>query len=194
MAKAEAGERTSITLGFLTVVEHEQHGFFGGYLLLNASARPLEFHCTAPIKPNRAQEILYGPTLRPYLYGEQIAHTLISKSTAKPVAVCTDEPAVLAVRELVSLPVALVGDPASAGDQQRGGPAAGRSVRIDAAHQSPRLVSFELGRNRLAVAAQYEGDRDELGRRLTSLADHLDLAEPFERIRGAIDEAQRAGK
>jgi hypothetical protein len=194
MAKAEAGERTSLTLGFLTVVEHEQHGFFGGYLLLNASARPLEFHCTAPVKPNRAQEILYGPTLRPYLCGEQIAHALISKSTAKPVAVCTDEPAVLAVREFVSLPVALVGDPSATRDPQDGGPAQGRSLRLDAAHHSPRLVGFELGRNRLAVAAQYEADRHDLAQRLASLAAHLDLAEPFDRIRGAIDEAQRAGK
>ncbi|MBL9124077.1 MAG: hypothetical protein JNG90_10630, partial [Planctomycetaceae bacterium] len=46
-------------LGFLTVVEHEQLGLIGGYLLLNLSGRPLEFHCTAPLKPNRAQQILY---------------------------------------------------------------------------------------------------------------------------------------
>ena len=55
--------RPKPALGFLTVVEHPQHGLFGGYLLLNHGGRPLEFHCTAPIKPNRAQEILYGPTL-----------------------------------------------------------------------------------------------------------------------------------
>ena len=59
-------------LGFLTVLEHSQHGLMGGYLVLNISGRPLEFHCTAPIKPNRAQQILYGPTLEPYLFGEQI--------------------------------------------------------------------------------------------------------------------------
>jgi hypothetical protein len=59
----------SAALGFLAVVEHELHGLFGGYLLLNATGRPLEFHCTAPVRPNRAQQILYGPTLEPYLYG-----------------------------------------------------------------------------------------------------------------------------
>jgi hypothetical protein len=192
MAKADVGQRASLTLGFLTVVEHEQHGFFGGYLLLNASARPLEFHCTAPVKPKRAQEILYGPTLRPYLYGEQIGQTLISKSTAKPIVVCTDEPAVLALRDFVSLPVALVNH--SSGDSKDGDSSPPRTLRLDAPHHSPRLVSFQLGRNRLAVAAQYEGDQHDLSQRLASLADHLDLAEPFERIRGAIDEAQRAGK
>ena len=67
------------TLGFLTVVEHPQYGLFGGYLVLNTAGRPLEFHCTAPIKPNRAQEILYGPTLESFLYGEQIGQTLINQ-------------------------------------------------------------------------------------------------------------------
>ena len=53
-------------LGFLTVIEHPQYGLFGGYLVLNTAGRPLEFHCTAPIKPNRAQQILYGPTLESF--------------------------------------------------------------------------------------------------------------------------------
>jgi hypothetical protein len=194
MAKADAGDPRSLTLGFLTVVEHEQHGFFGGYLLLNGNGRPLEFHCTAPVKPNRAQEILYGPTLRPYLYGEQIAQTLISKSATKPAAVCTDQAAVLAVRDFVSLPVALVGDAAVADDQRGAGSSPDRVWRLDSAHGQPRLTGFQLGRNRLAVPAQYEGDRQDLAERLAPLADHLDLAEPFDRIRGAIDEAQRAGK
>ena len=57
-------------IGFLTVTEHAEHGLFGGYLILNVSGRPLEFHCTAPLKPSRAQEILYGPTLRPFLFGD----------------------------------------------------------------------------------------------------------------------------
>src|SRR4029079_15772537 len=96
------------TLGFLTVVEHPQHGLFAVYLLLTMNGRPLEFHCTAPIKPNRAQESLFGPTLAPYLYGEQIGRTLLAKSSVEPLVVCTDLPAVLAVREHTSAPVALV--------------------------------------------------------------------------------------
>ena len=81
-------------LGFLTVLEHEQHGLVGGYLILNLAGRPLEFHCTAPVKPNRTQEILYGLTLKPYLYGEQIGQTLLSKSKLSPVVVCPPEDSV----------------------------------------------------------------------------------------------------
>src|ERR1700675_675492 len=105
---ADRDAKSPLLLGFLTVVSHEQHGLFGGYLLLNAHGRPLEFHCTAPVKPNRAQQILFGPTLESYLYGEQIGQTLLAKGSVEPLAVCTDVELVLSVRDYVSLPVALV--------------------------------------------------------------------------------------
>ena len=68
-----SGETPQPSLGFLTILEHEEHGLVGGYLLFTTAGRPLEFHCTAPVKPNRAQQILFGPTLESYLYGEQMA-------------------------------------------------------------------------------------------------------------------------
>lgn len=191
------GGKALPTFGFLTVVQHAQHGFFGGYLVLNASARPLEFHCTAPVKPNRAQEILYGPTLEPYLYGEQIGQTLIAKSQHVPLAVYTDQPAVLAVRPHVEMPVLLVlGDQDAAADCDAA-PAAANGVqyRVDAAHgRAAAPPAFQLGRNRVASATGYDGDRQFATDELQLLAEHFDLAEPFARIRGAIDEAQRNGR
>jgi hypothetical protein len=189
--------KTPMALGFLTVVEHESHGFFGGYLVLNTNGRPLEFHCTAPIKPNRAQEILYGPTLQSYLYGEQIGQTLVAKSQVKPLVICTDQASALAVREFVSAPVALVVSaisPEGNDSPPSNATAAARTFRVDRAHSQPLLASFELGRNRLAISPGHDEDRGELESRLSSLADHFDLAEPFDRIRGAIEEAQRTGR
>ena len=95
-------------LGFLTVVEHPQHGLFGGYLLLNLAGRPVEFHCTAPVKPNRAQQILYGPTLDDFIYGEQIGITLFHHAKANPLAICTDREPVLALAGLIDVPETLV--------------------------------------------------------------------------------------
>src|SRR5437868_4473993 len=104
------------TIGFLTVVEHDQHGLMGGYLVLNAAGRPVEFHCTAPVKPNRAQQILYGPTLEPFLYGEHIGATLIKTSQQLPLAIMVDQPAALSVREHIKIPVAIVVPPNAPGD------------------------------------------------------------------------------
>ncbi len=106
MAASDAASPAA--LGFLTVLEHEQHGLVGGYLILNAAGRPLEFHCTAPVKPSRAQQILFGRTLQPYLYGEQIGQTLLAKGSLEPLVVCTNVELALSVRPFVDLPVALV--------------------------------------------------------------------------------------
>jgi hypothetical protein len=185
--------RAPQALGFLTILEHEQLGLVGGYLILNLHGRPLEFHCTAPIKANRAQQILFGPTLDAYLYGEQIGQTLVGKCSLELVAVLTDVERALCVQEYVSPPVALV----ISNDVQ---PIVGQSLdatgpssnvwRVDAAHQvGPHLSELVIGRNRLAVTAH----RESLAERLQCV-EALDLAEPFERIRQAVDEAHKSNR
>jgi len=182
-AKSKSG------LGFLTVVDHPQHGLCGGYLVLNRCGRPLEFHCTTPIKPNRAQEILYGPTLKPFLYGEQIGQALLSKSKSDTLLICTDQEASLAVTDYAQVPVVLVFAPAataSAGSVTR---------RLDNAHPgSPALHCFRLGRNELALPHGSAEHVKQIAERLGDLAESFDLAEPFSRIREAIEEAQRAAR
>jgi len=184
--------KAKLSLGFLTVVESAQHGLCGGYLLLNASGRPLEFHCTAPIKPNRAQEILYGRTLQPFLFGEQIGQTLLAKSRVQPVLVCTDREPALAVREHVELPVVLVLTAEPGAEPAASAAASQAAYRLDAAHQGPRLVSFSLGPNRVAVSSAFESDREAVDQLAGQLGGLFDLNEPFQRIREAIEEAQRA--
>lgn len=163
------------TLGFLTVIEHAEHGLFGGYLVLNANGRPLEFHCTAPVKPNRAQEILYGATLKPFLFSEQIGQTLIEKGKTPPQLLFTDNEQVLAVREFIAAPVLLL--------WTEGLPVL-----------SARLHCFDIGRTKVAVPTQQRDDEKLALERWPTQANHLDLSEPFSRIRDAIEEAQRTAR
>ncbi|MCA9267141.1 MAG: hypothetical protein KDA41_01655, partial [Planctomycetales bacterium] len=86
---AASDSKSLHSIGFLTAVHDPEQGWIGGYLLLNTAARPLEFHCTSPVRPNRAQEILYGPTLGEFLLGEVIGQTLIKKSEISPAWICT---------------------------------------------------------------------------------------------------------
>ncbi len=180
-------------IGFLTVVEHPQHGLFGGYLVLNESGRPLEFHCTAPVKPSRAQEILYGPTLRPYLYGEQIGGALINKAKVRPAVVCTDVAPILSLRDFTALPVALVAPSETPEETPVASPTdSGARFRVDAGHPPVAgLHQFTLGQFRLTVPVSHAADRTIIARHLAQFAERLDLCEPFSRIREAIDEAQR---
>jgi len=160
-------------LGFLTVVEEASLGLTGGYLLLNAAARPLEFHCTAPVKASRTQEILYGPTLKPYLYGEQLAETLVSKSKARPIVVLTDCPPVLAARSLIEIPLLLV---------------------LDGAAGFEAASGFALAKSRVTTAPAYAGDEQAVLAVWPHEADQFDLREPFDRIRQAIEEAQKGAR
>jgi hypothetical protein len=178
----------------LTVIEHPEAGLFGGYLVLNAAGRPLEFQCTTPIRPNRAQQILYGPTLEPYLFGEQIGQALLNRSRVPTLAVCTDRPPAMAVREFTDMPVALVlpSEDAMATGEPAGGQ---RTWRIDGAHgPATMLTAFTWGRNRLAVPQAADDDRQRIAAQLAGWGEDFDLSEPFGRIREAIEEARRGGQ
>jgi hypothetical protein len=189
-------------LGFLTVLDDPEHGLFGGYLVLNALGRPLEFHCTAPVRPNRAQHILYGPTLEPYLFGEQIGCALVAAAKTAPRVVFTDREPALALRQFVEMPVVLVlsdeNGPARDGGRPAMSPAetgpSDATLRLDPPHAvAGHVAAFQLGRHRLAVPLGAADDRHEVTVRLADLPESFDLAEPFERIREAIEEARRGG-
>ncbi len=195
---AARGSKTGATLGFLTIVEDSQYGAFGGFLVLNAAGRPLEFHCTTPVKPNRAQEILYGPTLRPYLYGEQIGTALVAKAATGLDLLCVDLPEVLTIRPHVQLATVLVGPGATMEEEAMEEDDPPATLRIDAAHgtvhgQAQRRQWFDAGRHRLAVHHEFAEDRELAAARLAPLTD-FDLTEPFSRIREAIEEAQRGNR
>jgi hypothetical protein len=180
--------RLPSAFGFFTVIRNERADLFGGYLVLNANGRPLEFHCTAPVRTNRAQEILFGATLEPYLYGEQIGHTLLTKAETAADVVCTDVPAALAVRQHVQMPVAWL-----IPDNHVTMSSPGDAFRVDTPHlQASR--PFSLRHAQLAVAVGYERDESLVTERLAALAERLPLSEPFARIREAIDEAQRGAR
>ena len=195
--------KPSPALGFLTVVEYPEHGLIGGYLVLNRAGRPLEFHCTAP---SQAQP---GPAdpLRPHAGALSVWRANrprpAEQATAEPAVICTDREPALAVREFVEVPVALVipdgtrsgsRDPIRLGRLNDPGALAaeGRVYRLDSPHPSragPPV--FRLGRNCLAVSPLAAGDRELIASRLGDLAETFDLAEPFQRIREAIEEARR---
>ena len=158
------GSETGI--GFVTVVKSEELGYVGGLLVVNPLGRPLEFHATAPVKPSRAHEILYGATLEPFLVGERIVGALTEAAKLPLRLVLTDR------REVID------GAPAASW-----GPVLVRSHDdSDAAIDS---TPWELRR---AVGEFELAARDSL--RETLAID--DLSEPFDRIREALDEARKS--
>jgi len=158
-----------MAFGFLTVCEAANIGMFGGYLLVDITGRPLEFHCTAPLRVTRAQEILYGATLQRHLHGEQIGGPLLKATQLSPVAVLTDRESLLHARSYGASPVVVIQETDSQGDREE---------------------ALCLGAFRLRPHEEDMSKIDQLRPHFETLSSSIELVEPFGRIRAAIDEAQ----
>lgn len=163
---------TSQTLGFMTVVELPSLGHCGGLLVVSQIGRPVEFHCTAPVGPNRAQEIMYGQTYQGFLFSDQIGMALVDKTRQQPDIFVTDCAEMLPITELMDGSLVL----AETGGQEP--PFDGRG-----------LSSFTVD-DQPIYCVNSKGDQiDSIRQCIESFSRKLPLDEPFERIRKAIEEA-----
>ena len=154
--------------GFLSVCEAGD-AKLGGYLLVDAMGRPVEFHCTEPVKPNRAQQILYGDCLDEFVCGERIGQALVTHGSLLPLCVVTDCLAAMSLQKIVDVPVGLL---------------------TQDAVTAPEFIETDWQTHRLRSCD--EADRDRLSEALEKLNARLDLSEPFERIHGAVEELRKA--
>ena len=158
------------TSAFISVSGDCRHGFVGGSLILNQRGRPIEFHCTTPVKPNRAQEILYGPTLRPHVIGEQIAAALYNKIKSPPQWVLSSNPEAMLLREQIDVPLVVI------------------------AKQPPENgcpLDVMMDDESAWVHQDFESDLPQAREIWQKMSSWIDLCEPFERIREAIQEAMQ---
>ena len=89
--------------------------------------------------------------------------------------VCTDTPAMLAVREFCSAPVILI-----------------LSDESPDTSASDNLLRFTLGATPVGIDREWLDDQAEIQRRWSPYVGRIDLREPFTRIREAIDKARKA--
>jgi hypothetical protein len=193
----------SPNLAYLTVVEDGQAGWTGGLLVLNKGGRPLEFHCTLPLRPSRTHEILFGATLRQHVIGEVIGPLLLEKCRSPVSILCCDQLESLSLSARLDYPTVLVREAweraASTAPQDQSSTGellkpAMSDVSDDDSQQpsraktaiSERKTVLLAGSRLLVQETQFERVRDVV----RQLVDLPDAVEPFERIREAIHEAQ----
>lgn len=155
-----------LRLGFLTAIHLEHRGHVAGLLVTNKYGRPLEFQCTAPVRPNRTQELLYGPTLVPFLLGELLSKTLLERIGIKPHVVLTDRTEILDARPHVLLPVACLL----------------KGTTNDA---------VRIGKLYFGLHAEFSEDSKAFEKLAKELAADADLLEPLDRVREALDETMK---
>ncbi len=158
------------------MVETPDLGFSGGLLIVNTLGRPIEFHCTAAVKINRAQKILYGRTYHSFLFCDQIAASLIEHARTQPQAYVTDCVDLMPLTESVEAPVLLLPEEPGVVTQRK-----------DLGH-------FKLHERQLWFGA-FEREQAEPIRSLCErFCDTLPIEEPLDRIREAISEAQAVAR
>lgn len=160
------GQQEAFRLGFLTEIRIGERGYVGGLLVTNHLGRPLEFQCTAPVKPNRTQEILYGPTLETFLLAELIGRTLVEKIGVKPHLVLVERTELLELRRHINVPVACLMENAPVENDGVG-----------------------LGRQTVVWHSEFRQDETPIKRGATRITTDADLSEPFQRVRDALSEA-----
>ena len=185
--------------GYLSAIHSSEYGCFGGYLIVSSLGRPLEFHCTAPVRPTRAQEILYGPALEAYLVGEQIRGSLLGATKIRPQLILTDQAAALGDGPpAVPLVLAHSIDNTANGKAAEVGVVDEVASNLSLARHNPILRSWSDPWTaygcELRLPHDYDCDSDMLIRLLNQLAERVELMEPFGRIHEAIREAQRIGQ
>jgi len=166
-----------LRIGFLTSVRTTDKAFVGGLLVTDRFGRPLEFQCTTPVKPNRTQELLYGPTLEPFILGELLGKTLLNRIGVKPTLTVTDCEDMLALRLQVSIPIVSLYGECQNGQQP---------VQAGSSVDDACLVT--IGQHRFRIHADFPGDVECAAGLTTGLAAGANLQEPLARVSDALRE------
>ncbi len=155
--------------GFMTVVEVPELGLCGGLLVLSENGRPKEFHCTAPVNANLAQQILYGKTLNGFLFCDQIGLALYQQAKGPVDLLVTNNPELLELSQAINIPVAV----------------------LDSIESTPPTDArqLEIDRTTYYIGGASKDGFQKTETLLRRFNETLPLSEPFERINRAIEEA-----
>ena len=162
-------------LAFLGFREFEEgEAYRGAILVTDDWSKPLEFRCTAPVRPTPLQRTLYGKSLLPHILTELVGLPLINSVKERPQLVLISEEAFFDLRHKLPLPVIRItngtGKPASG---EREGKA--RSVLLQSASGKFKQVQAD-------AHTKFAADLDLASESLREFFGRWDLSEPFQRM------------
>ncbi len=172
------GNGRELAIGFLTLLTiNKEGGRLGAVLITDERGVPQEFRVTEPVKPSQVQRVLYGDSLEPHIGIDIIGRPLLGQVEANPEIYLVDKPFLVELRDADNCPVIFlrrVGETLSVGGESSG-------VSVESKRTQP--VSLETD-------PQYTEDAREAAEFIRHLGDSLDLLEPFQRIKNAVDVLQ----
>jgi hypothetical protein len=152
----------------------------GGILVTDGWGKPIEFRCTAPVRPNPVQRTLYGQTLLPHVAVELIGLPLLKSIRDTPALVIIQDPVFFDVRLHLGTPLVRLWRQ-------------GEQVRLEATGDEKggdSVLSCATGRFQPIVSEahwQFRGDSELCSVQLSEMFGRWDLIEPFERLNRALE-------
>ena len=150
-----------------------------GALVVDQRGIPREFRCTAPVRPNAIQTLLYGGTLQRHMLVTVMGAPLVNQLKERYSLLATSEPELLGLRGRLDCPVVWL---------RRQGEASALGKGLVAA-DAESLIPHPGGRFEAAVmecAHGFSEDQSTAHQILTAAAANMDVLEPFERVQRAL--------
>jgi hypothetical protein len=178
-------ETASITqpgkIAFLGYMELDSGASYRGAILITDDwGKPLEFRCTAPVKPNAVQRTLYGQTLLPHVLIELVGAPLLQAVQEQPEIIIIQESLFFDLRHKADTPIVRL-------KRQ------GVDVKLSSEEgekAKPVVLSSDSGKfDPIVMEAhwQFPGDLDYTREKLRDLFGRWDLVEPFERLTKGLE-------
>ena len=160
--------------------------YAGGLLVCNQRGLPVDFRYVEPIKPTRLQELIYGAALRRYIMVEAIGAGLLKECAANYTVTFVDDEVFFELLERCKAPIVKVGKSSHEPLEEIGmwENMFGEGVVFQAKEgDAPIRLVFPEGDN---------GFIEGFMKDVSVLAETLDLLEPLERIKHAVEEIGKA--
>ena len=169
--------RRNDTLIAYFAVHTNGEGYIGAMIVIDDKGVPQEFRCTLPVRPTNAQKALYGSTLQPHVFNELIGSPLAAALSTRPKCYIVANTMLLELREYTDTPVVHF---------EKYGESLSPDADADAQH---RLDSSIGGFQPITVITHrdYATDYESVRHQLEDIFNRIDLSEPFERIKTAIN-------
>lgn len=174
-------------LAYLIAGSIDHDSWSGGLLVTDEKGLPLDFRYVEPIRPTKLQKLIYGGSLQRYLLLEAIGNTLLRDTASKAKWVFTSDPLLLELERDSGCRFVAI----SKGEIERM-MAVGEWLMEEAG-----CVFLQLAPSGPPYRFKFNSDEDETTNRiaeeLSVIARELDLFEPLQRVKQALEEICRNG-
>ena len=186
-------------IGYITVTEHERL-FYGGLLVVNSMGRPVEFHCTSPVRPSKPNEILFGSTLRSYVMGDLVSSKLANCVKQKPALFCFTQSEMLNSEFASENRSVFIPSEFTQLHSNQNEPNIEVEKRDSLKVHVPETVQpsdadpfyeFEVSGIKLLASTDWKNEKRNFATLLTELASSIALDEPFERVVNAMSQSHK---